>query len=261
MGHQRLGRLPKTRPWVQVVQLLGTSPQDSAAIASAVVEASDKRLLRLADDPSITYCFWLLARVAWAARSGSFLDQLSALGITVTEHGSALSFIADISEAVRKEFSTHPTSGHFAEVSSLALRQALSRTVGQEGPGLFTSSVQDVQRAFRTYSTPARFGQLARRFFADFMSRTLRSFVDRELANHVGVGAGPPTVEDSLEFMQALDTYAFQAARIVEEFAGGWYSKHNWESRGEISVDETQRFVAYALRKFRTELKLGAAAA
>ena len=69
------------------------------------------------------------------------------------------------------------------------------------------------------------------------------------------------TVAQSLDFMRALDTHTRQSARIAEEFAGGWYSKHNWESKGQITSAEAQRFVAYALRKLRTELKREAAGA
>src|SRR5258708_4813722 len=61
MGHVRLGRLPKTRRWAEVIALLtDSSPEDVAAIASATVQAADRRLRELARDPSLTYCFWLL---------------------------------------------------------------------------------------------------------------------------------------------------------------------------------------------------------
>jgi hypothetical protein len=70
------------------------------------------------------------------------------------------------------------------------------------------------------------------------------------------VGAAPA---DSLEFTQALDTFARQSARIIEDFAAGWYSKHNWEAKGEITEEDAQKFVAVALRKLRMEVKLGAA--
>ncbi len=92
------------------------------------------------------------------------------------------------------------------------------------------------------------------------MSRTLASLVDRELSNHVGIGP-LSTIGDSLEFVRALNTHAWQAAGIVEAYAGGWYSKYNWESKGQISQEEAQHFVAYALRKLRSELKRGATAA
>ena len=112
-----------------------------------------------------------------------------------------------------------------------------------------------LQNAFRAYSTPVQFGNLAHRFFADFFARTLRSYVDRELSNHVGGGSALSTISESQQFLNSLDLHARQTARIMEEFAGSWYSKNNWESKGEISREETQRFVAHALRKIRSELK------
>lgn len=45
-----------------------TPPEDIPAIARATVEAASNRLRALADDPSVTYCFWLLTRVTHAAR-------------------------------------------------------------------------------------------------------------------------------------------------------------------------------------------------
>ena len=53
----------------------------------------------------------------------------------------------------------------------------------------------------------------------------------------------------------AIDLHARQSAAIMREFAGGWYSKQNWETQGEITLDDAQRFVAVALRKLRAELK------
>jgi hypothetical protein len=259
MGHLRLGRLPKTRRWEEVVGLLDSSPHDVPTIAGAVVDAADRRLSALAADPSLTFCFWLLTRITWASRGEAFLTDLSQLGIQVSARDSALTFISQVTDSARAELSRHPESGPFAELASLALRRALSETVGQQGPSLFRSHVDDLQQACRTYSTASKFGVLARRFFADFLARTLRYFVDRELSNHVEPTARLSAVEQSLEFSEALDTYARQSARIVEDFAGGWYTKHNWEARGEVSRDEAQRFAAIALRKLRMELKHGGA--
>lgn len=71
----------------------------------------------------------------------------------------------------------------------------------------------------------------------------------------MGVSSSLRTVADGGEAIQAIDLHARESALIVREFAGGWYSKHNWESQGDISLDETRRFVAYALQKLRRELK------
>ena len=101
-------------------------------------------------------------------------------------------------------------------------------TVGRQGPSLFGSDLEDLQQAFRSFSTRNQFGRVSRLFFSDFLARTVRSLVDRELSNHVGQSHGLSNVEQSSEFMSALDLHTRQASRIVEDFAAGWYSKNNW---------------------------------
>jgi hypothetical protein len=132
-------------------------------------------------------------------------------------------------------------------------------TIGQQGHSLFSSSLEDLRDAFRSHSTQNQFGRLTRLFFADFLSRTVRALVDRELSHHVGPSHQIASVEQSTEFMNALDLYARQSSRIMEDFAAAWYSKRNWEANDQITQEEAQGFVAVALRKLRHELKLEAA--
>jgi hypothetical protein len=258
VGHLRLGRLPKTRRWNQVVQLLDTSPSDTSSIASAVVFAADRKLRELAGDPSLGYCFWLLTRISWASREPDFQNTLASLGINVNGQTSTLTFISKLTESVHTNVDQSIGSGHFSELSSLALRRALSETIVQHSGALFGTSVDGLQQAFRVYSKPDQFGRLSHKFFADFFARTLCALVDRELSQHVGRGKSFRSSAESATFIEALDLHARESARIMETFAADWYSKHNWESKGEISRTEAQGFVAVALRKLRSELELGA---
>ena len=59
------------------------------------------------------------------------------------------------------------------------------RTVGSFGGSLFGSTVDDLQSAFRRFSTKDQFSEAAHGFFADFTARLLTSYLDRELSNHV----------------------------------------------------------------------------
>ena len=133
MGHLRLGRLPKTYNWQAVVDLLNDSPADAPAVARATIKAAETRLRELARDPSLTYCFWLLTRIAWSSREPDFNRALAELGLQPTDNGLALSFISQVSDHVRSELARYPESGPFSELASLALRRALSETVEQEG--------------------------------------------------------------------------------------------------------------------------------
>jgi hypothetical protein len=230
----------------------------AAAVAAATVRAAERRLVRLRGDPSLAHCFWLLVRLAEAARGPDFLAGVRALGVPIQRDDTALALAVRVADAARSELDRHPESGPFGELASLALRRALTETVGVEGRSLFGSSLEDLERAFRRHSSDRQFGDLARRFFGDFMARTLRFYVDRELPQAVGRG-GLPTVGASSDFAAALDLHARQTARAVELFAVGWYGKKNWETLGAIGREDAEGFVAHALPKLRAALVRGAA--
>jgi hypothetical protein len=61
MGHVRLGRLPQTRNWQNVVGLLGAAaPANRVAAASAL--AAEHAIGQAAADPALTHAIWLLTQ-------------------------------------------------------------------------------------------------------------------------------------------------------------------------------------------------------
>jgi hypothetical protein len=145
MGHIRLGRLPRTLRWQGVVQLLDQSPEDVSAVTRATLTTASERLRQLTRDPWLSFCFWLLARVTEAARGPEFVSVLAELGIEAQEGQSTIGFISRVSDRAREEAARHPESGPFAELASLALRRALSETVGQEGRPFLSTALKDLQ--------------------------------------------------------------------------------------------------------------------
>ena len=71
MGHIRLGTLPRTRQWIQVLDLIG-GRAGMPDVAAATMDASQRGLLRAAKDPGLVYTVWLLTQVPLAARSKNF---------------------------------------------------------------------------------------------------------------------------------------------------------------------------------------------
>ena len=257
MGHTIVGRLPKSERWRVVVGLLHAPRLDAPAVAGATARAAERRLLELRGDPSLAYCFWLLTRLAGAARGPDFLAEVAALGIPARPDDTALQFVARVADRARVELDRYPESGPFGELASLALRRALTETVGAEGRSLFGSSLEDLEGAFRRHSSAAQFGEQATRYFGDFSARTLRFYVERELGHAVG-GGGLPSTAAAGDFAEALDRHARQSARIVEGFAAAWYSKKRWEREGAIPWEDARGFVAHALTKLRKELLVDA---
>lgn len=259
MGNLIVGELPNRPAWRAVVGLLGSDALSAGELARLTTTAADERLSQLQGDPGLTYCFWLLTRLASASRSEDFTGSLAQLGIAVKPNDSALQLIANVSDRVRVELQDQPGAGSFGDMAALALRQALMETVGAQGTPLFSSGVDDLARQFRRHTTASQFGELSERFFGAFMARTLRFYVERALMQTVG--SGPlQTIADAGAFSSAIDDHARTTALVVERFGADWFSKHHWESGGQIGRDEAQAFTAYALTKLRGALKRSAEA-
>ena len=59
MGHIRLGVLPKSRKWHQVVEQLRLGA-DIGAIAASAADAAEANLQGASNDPAFLHAFWLL---------------------------------------------------------------------------------------------------------------------------------------------------------------------------------------------------------
>ena len=89
MGHVRLGTLPRTRNWVQVLDLVGGGA-GAPDVAAATMRAAQRGLEAAAQDKGLVYTVWLLTQVPLAARSADFEGRLRKLGLDVAGSPSLL---------------------------------------------------------------------------------------------------------------------------------------------------------------------------
>jgi hypothetical protein len=255
MGHTIVGDLPRTKRWNQVVALLQAPTVDPGQVAGATVLAATSRLVHLRGDPSLTYCFWLLTRLAAAARGPDFATDTRHLGLDVTGHDHALALVAQINERAREELRRFPESGPFGDIAVNALRTALTETLGAQNLSLFGSSVDDLAAVFRRHSSASQFGELATRFFGAVTAQTLRYYVDRALPAAISPDGGLRSLADLSTFQAALERHARESARIVELFAAQWWLKSQRAKGAPLNREEVQSFTAHALTKLRKELE------
>jgi hypothetical protein len=254
MGHIRLPSLPKTKRWGEVVALLGSDSGTVAAIAAATLDAIDKRFVASGVDPGLVRVVWLLSKLPDAARSGSLANELGMLGVSASSSPTVAGLTAELAKAIDDHFDAHHRRTDSAEMALGAAVESLTRELKQRTTTLFPDA-SDVARALASIGTESQFGKLVGSFFARFTNRCLRSFVDRELPRHIGPGHRFRSLADQNGFSQALEHHCQQAAKIVETFAGSWWSKARHE--GDLSEERTSRFVSYALQKMRDELRRG----
>jgi len=257
MGHIRLGRLPKLKPWTGVFSVLESQDLNAVALAQATAVAAQRQFSGLERNEAINYCFWILVRIVTASRGDEFVPELKRFGIRTESVSSGLAFVQQVSQAIELEFKRRNQADVFAQMASLSLREVLTANIAERSESLFGTSLKEVQAACRAFSSPKNFAQLAKQFYASFTNRSLSFITDKELSNHVGPGKSLNNPSQAIEFHKALNRYCLESAKIVEGFAAGWLSKNNWQTNQDISEDLAQGFTTYALQKIQMELREG----
>jgi hypothetical protein len=196
-----------------------------------------------------------LVQLTQAARGDDFPGDVTRLGVQFPEQANATEFLARTARFATRELSGLAPRTAVNNLASLALRESLTRTVGTYASTLFGAELVDVQLAFRRYSTSTQFSSLLHIYLTGFLGRVLRFVIDKEITNHLGSGSRFEDILDLDEFEDALEAFAGQTSRVVDEFSGGWYSKQIWR-QGTISESDAMRFVHVALDKLRADLEL-----
>lgn len=252
MGHLRLGRLPQTRNWQAVVGLL-EDDVGSGEVAAAALKAAQQAFRRASVDPTLIHSFYLLTQIPLAARAPDFVKALQERGLPVSTPPSLFAVLGAFAEAV-DGFARHRVeTSVFGEMAQFAAAESLAKLGRPATESMFETSPADVQSALRKLSAARNFGSLARDFFSRFTRRFLTYYLSRVLSNHVGPNRRFESIDEHTAFMRALDLHCWEAARIVQDFAGDWFAKTEFE--GGIDSEKARGFLHVAFNKIQTEMK------
>jgi len=255
MGHVRLGTLPRTRSWVQVLDLIGGGA-GASDVAAATMEAAQRGLAHAASDPGLVYTVWLLTQVPLAAKSHDFLGRLHRLGLEVSGTPNLLELTGAFSDTVDRHLRRTGGRTDLGEMAQMAAAEVLTVLCTPANASLFDATAPSAQEMLKTFTTSKQFSALSREFFGRLTRKYLTYFLSRELSNYVSADGRFSNIDGHAEFTRALDLHCREAARIVEEFSGGWFSKGNF--KGRITQAKAGGYVHVALKKLGAELAKGA---
>jgi hypothetical protein len=256
MGHTRLGELPRTRKWLEVIGLLAIGAHVSQ-VANAVIRAAERGLNLGAEHKALVEAFWLLTQLPAAARSSNFVAALRDRGLKVSDHPGLMDLAGAVSEAVDARIPNNVGRTDLGEMAQASASECLVERLTPKMRGLFGASPEDLRRGLAQLATVKSFGSFTRQFYARLTEKLIQYYVSRTTANHVGNSLRFPTLAAKAAFDSALSLHCSQASRIVETFAGEWFSKTTWEKNG-ISRDDARGFTHVAMAKIVAELKAGA---
>lgn len=252
MGHERLGLLPRSKRWRQLVGEIeaasaGGAEQRVPEIADRTLDQARSSFERFASDRGVEAAFRFLLTLALASRSSDHLARLRAFGVSPDDQPSPIQ-LARAVQACVKGSGGSPEYGHLAEAAATDAVAAWMRK--HESQQRLFSHGGD---AWVEASSPGGFSEISRLFFAKVTERHLRYFLERELSSALGrIGARDQFDRALTAHLDDISKHAFETSKLTQSFAAGWYTKT--ARKGGPTEKEVRGFLSVAFGKIRAEL-------
>lgn len=254
MGHIRLGRLPRTKKWKDVVQSLADCQSSLPEIVKLTSIASENVLKNTKHTEGLTQCYWLFTNIAQASRQGDFVENLNNLGINISSNDSGIKILKQIFDTASNGLRKNGNISVLDQIALDSFKNAIHNRISSESTNLFGCDIDSIQQAFKKFSTPTQVSYLGREYFSQYMFNSFSFVLEKELANSISSEGRFQNSSDIENFNKNLKSYCWETSKIVEDFSGGWYGKHAWE--GDISSKKkTKDFVNYSITKLLSEIQ------
>lgn len=253
MGHERVGSLPRTKGWRQIVadlaRLEGGEDVSISDIARRTLKHVRRRYADIHKDSGVQAAFGYL--LALATDRYNRAEARVIVGVTLRENPSPLQLAARLNAWVAE----HANSMEYAEIARRAGGDTIAQWTRHRGRqhDLFENPT-DTQRVWHAASDAQGFCEVARLFFAKFTKRYLRYFLEREASAEL------PSLEARDKFSEQLQAHvntvsqhAFETSKITQSFAAGWFNNH--ARHGHPSDREIEGFLALSFGKLQEELQ------
>lgn len=261
MGHTRLGQLPQTRKWREVVELVA-SGADVAQVANATIKAAETAFSFVSDDSGYNHAVWLMTQLGLAHYHPNPLEYLRVNGINIPANTSLPGIAVALTDALDAHFASTDKHSDLGELAQRALIDAVIRRMEPklEQGSLFNLQAEHAQQALSEFRKDKEFGMLSREFFSRLTNECMNYFLSKTLATNLGEGQRFVTMNQMAQFEEALHTHCREASEIVQQFSEEWFSKHRYIEHRNISSESVKGFASYALKKMKDELKVRATA-
>lgn len=255
MGHERVGTLPRTVSWRQVVGQLEKATSGSEAsgssIAAATIGLVNSRFEHLHRDPGVQAAFGFLVAVARASPPTG--PGRAAPDFDLPSDATPLR----LAVALNKWVDTNAQSREYAELAKRSAAEALASWHQQQSKQLRLFEPQQgssIPTVWSEASTGGGFSEISRLFFASFTERYLRYFIEREAsAVAQSIESRERLAERLHSSIDLVSRHAFETSKIAQSFAAGWFNKnarHQTPQNGQLSS-----FLRIAFGKIREELR------
>ena len=262
MGHTRLGTLPRTRKWREVIDLIAAGA-DAYQVAEATLRVAELAFSykHVSQDSGYNEAVWLITHLGLCATAGDPTQYLREQGVDFPGQTTLPGLMAALSESMDRAIERRGLRSDLGELAHRALVDAVGTTLRPKVDGqLFDVTPDVIKSALADLRKPREFAGLCRNFFSRLTRECMNYYLSQTLNAHVGEGHRFASTNEKHQFDEALSVHCREASKIVEDYSADWFSKHRYEEGGQISRSSIQGFASWAMKKMTDELRAGAQA-
>lgn len=254
MGHERIGYLPKSKKWRDIVDEVAdfTLRSDSIAqIANQTTKNVIDRYINIGADNGVLAAFKFLILLSQSARQYNSSEFLAKHGIQLPNNFNILG----LSKAIREFINTHSESKEYSAFANSALIETVSQWIRQnqvQQTFQFGSEANSFDN-WRKAADGSGFCELSRMFFSNFTENYLKYFLEREASAKINTLFDRDAFNKKLdEHVDEISKHAFETSKITQSFSAGWFNKN---AINEIpSNEKIKGFVSFCFQKLNSEI-------
>jgi len=249
MGHERIGFLPKSQSWNNIInqlKLFDNNPNTISKIADNTLENVRALYKEMHNNESLFSAIKFLAILAISANRENQLNFLNSSGINISEI-SIFALAYGVKEYVKTERGS-------LEINKITCDSVLEAIVKYEHNNknlqneLFESTRENL---WSKIGSGSNFCELARLFFASFTDRHLRYYLERETAHSIDNFSKIENFKKTL--YEQITQHSYETAKIMQSYAAGWFNKY--AIAGSPSNEEITGFLKISFEKMREEFR------
>lgn len=255
MGHERVGFLPKTKKWIDLVGRMGSlysSELPVTSIAAQTLQNVRKQYETLSNDDTVKSIFEFLVTFARSCQAPSPQAQLNSYNISLPDNPTLLSLV----KAMRDKMPSDKVTSEYGQLAVAAAADALGQWHKEHATGqlhLFQPKA-DFFETWRDVGNGSGFCELSRLYFGKLTERYLNYFLDRAASNtFTNITERERFHRDVSASIEDVSKHAFETAKITQSFAAGWFNKNTRE--GLPDSRQIEGFLSIAFGKLREELR------
>lgn len=253
MGHERIGFLPKSKQWKDIVRQLQEYNGDSdivACIAADTLDALRSQYSNISNDPSLISAIRFLATLCHSSSSETQVETLYDEGIIVKKEITMYSLMRGADNYI-SDAETSLETGKIVKDSLMAAiinYQQMHETEQLSFDGFESNNV------WSGIDSGAAFCELARSFISEYTARNLNYYLERISAKEIKDYAHLVLFNKAIRLQsEAIATHTRDISELMQSLAAGWYNKH---AAATVPSDlKISQFLNFTFKKIREEFR------